>query len=117
MHSIFSFVIEIGLTTLIAVLLVGYLRPFLRRVLTDLCGTEDRAQFWAAFSNILLIGMPIIFALNYRPEAQEPEELFFEVAGKLSGNLGGLLLALIAVGLIVSFFALVAPRSKKAEAK
>jgi len=98
-------------------LLVGYLRPFLRKVLTDLCGTEERAQFWTAFSNILLIGMPIIFALNYRPEASNTEELFFEVAAKLSGNLGSLLFALLGIGFIVSFFALVAPKPTKLEAK
>jgi hypothetical protein len=116
MNTIFSFVVEIALTMIISMLLVGYLRPFLRRILADLCGTEDRAQFWTAFSNILLVGMPIIFALNYRPAARNAEELFFEVANKLSGNLGGLLLALIGVGVIVSFFAL-AVRPKKAETK
>ena len=117
MNAIFSFVVEVALTLVISALLVGYLRPFLRKVLTDLCGTEDRAQFWVAFSNILLMGMPIIFAMNYKPEARSTEALFFEAAGKLSGNLGGLLLALIAIGLMVSFFALVAPRPGKVEAK
>jgi len=117
MNTILYFLIEVTLTLVIAVLLVGYLRPFLRKILTDLCGTEDRAQFWTAFSNILLIGMPMIFALNYKPEAKNAEELFFEVAGKLSGNLGGLLFALVGIGVIVSFFALFAPKPTKAEAK
>lgn len=117
MNTIFSFAIEVALTIVISMLLVGYLRPFLRKILADLCGTEERAQFWTAFSNILLVGIPIIFALNYRPEARNAEELFFEVANKLSGNLGGLLLALIGVGVIVSFFALAVARSRKAEAK
>ena len=114
---ILSFGIQVVLTLIISVLLVGYLRPFLRKVLTDLCGTEDRAQFWTAFSSILLIGMPVIFALNYKPEAVGTEGLFFEVAGKLSGNLEGLLFALISIGLMVSFFALVAPKPKKMETK
>lgn len=111
MNTIFSFVIEVTLTLIIVALLVVYLRPFLRKILIDLCGTEDRAQFWVAFSNVLLIGLPIIFALNYRPVASSPEGLFFEIASKLSGNLGGLLLALIAIGIIVSFFALASRRS------
>jgi hypothetical protein len=115
MNTILSFLIEVALTVVIAFLLAGYLRPFLRKILIDLCGTEDRARFWTAFSNILLIGVPVIFALSHRPEADNPEALFFEVAGKLSGNLGGFLAALIGIGLIVSFFALVAPRQRKAE--
>ena len=117
MYTIISFVIEVALTLIISALLVGYLRPFLRKILIDLCGTEDRAQFWAAFSNILLIGMPVIFALNYSPEARNTEELFFEVAAKLSGNLGGLLVALIGIGFIVSFFALVSRKPTEAQPK
>jgi hypothetical protein len=117
MNTIFSFVIEVALTLAISALLVRYLRPFLRKILIDLCGTEDRAQFWLAFSNILLIGLPVIFALNYSPEAKNTEDLFFEAAAKLSGNLGGFVVALIGIGLIVSFFALVAPRPKKMEAQ
>ena len=110
MNTILSFVIEVSLTLLIAALLVNYLRPFLWKILVDLCGTEERARFWTAFSNILLIGLPAIFALNFRPIASGPEGLFFEIAGKLSANLGGFLLALIGVGFIVSFFALAARR-------
>ncbi len=116
MYAIFSFVSEVALTLVISILLVRYLRPFLQRILIDLCGTEERAEFWTVFSNILLIGLPIIFALNYRPEAQSGQALFFEVASKLSGNLGGFLVAMIGIGSIVSFFALVAPRSRKVEA-
>jgi hypothetical protein len=117
MNTSFSFLTEAALTLVISVLIVQYLRPFLRKVLMDLCGTEDRAQFWTAFSNILLIGLPMIIALNYQPEARSTEELVFEVAGKLSGNLGGFLFALIGIGFIVSFFVLVAPRPPKMEAK
>ncbi|NJC96737.1 MAG: hypothetical protein C3F07_12875 [Anaerolineales bacterium] len=117
MSTIVSFLVQLVLTFLIVFMIVGYLRPHLRKVLVDLCGTEERAQFWTAFSNILLIGLPVIFAMNYRPEFSNMEDLFFNVAGKLSGNLGGLLLALICIGIIVSFFALVAPRQPKAEAK
>jgi uncharacterized membrane protein YhaH (DUF805 family) len=114
MNTILSFVIEVALTLLAAALLVRYLRPHLRKMLIDLCGTQERAEFWAAFSNILLIGLPVIFALNYRPIASTPEGLFFEIASKLSGNLGGMLLALVGVGFIVSFFALVSRRPARA---
>jgi uncharacterized membrane protein YhaH (DUF805 family) len=117
MYTILSFVIEVALTLVISILLVRYLRPFLRKVLIDLCGTEDRAQFWIVFSSILLVGLPVIFAVNYKPEAKGAEALFFEVAKKLSGNLGGFLVALIGIGLIVSFFALVAPKPGKMEAR
>lgn len=116
MNSIVSFFIEVVMTLIIFSLVVAYLRPFLRRILVDLCGTEERAQFWTAFSNILLVGLPLIFALAYRPEATNSEELFFEMVGRLSGNLAGFLVAMIGIGMFVSLFALVAPK-QKAESK
>jgi hypothetical protein len=115
--TILSFAIEIFITLTVSFLLVGYLRPSLRKILLDLCRTEERAQFWAAFSNILLIGMPTIFALGFQPKTKTAEGLLFEIAGKLGGNLGGFLFALAAVGMMISFFALVAPRASKAEPK
>jgi hypothetical protein len=117
MNTIIFFLIQITITLIIVSLIAGYLRPYLKKVLIDLCGTVDRAQFWTAFSNILLIGLPLIFAFNYRPESTNIEELFFSLAGKISGNLGGLLVALIGIGIIVSFFALVAPKPAKADSK
>ena len=116
MNVYLSFAIELGLTILTCVSVTVYLRPHLKRVLLDLCKTEERAQFWMAFSNILLIGLPIIIALNFRPEAVSFETTLFEIVGRLSGNLAGYLFALVGIGIIVSFFALIAPRSK-AEAK
>ncbi|RJP52379.1 MAG: hypothetical protein C4583_06795 [Anaerolineaceae bacterium] len=117
MNAILSYLIEVLVTLSVCALIVAYLRPFLKKVLIDLCGTEDRAQFWTAFSNILLIGLPMILAIAYRPEAMKPEEFFFSITGKLSGNLGGMLFALVGVGMVVSFFALVAPRPAKEEKK
>ena len=117
MNSIVSFLIQVFLTVVLTAVIVGYIRPYLRKVLTDLCGTEERAQFWTVFSNVLLIGLPTILALNYRPEAVTLEELFFEVAGRLSGTLAGFLFALVCVGIVVSLFALFAPRPAKVEAK
>ena len=117
MITILSFLTQLALTLVLASLIVGYLRPFLRKVLADLCGTEERAQFWTAFSSVLLIGTPLIFALNYQPITGNVVALFFEVARKLSGNLGGLLFALVVIGFIVSFFALVAPKPARLESK
>jgi len=117
MNTISSFLVQLTLTLAIVSLVVGYLRPYLKKVLTDLCGTEERAEFWSAFSNILLIGLPLIFALNYRPAYRDIVDPVFDIAGKLSSNLGGLLLALVCIGIIVSFFALAAPKQPKVETK
>jgi len=117
MNTILSFFIQVLLTVALTSLATIYLRPFLRKVLADLCGTDERAQFWTVFSNVLLVGLPVIISLNYRPEARTAEALFFEMAGRLSGTLAGFLFALVCVGFAVSIFALFAPRNTKGEAK
>ena len=117
MNPIASYLIEVVITLTICLLLVRYLNPFLKKILVDLCATEDRAQFWTVFSNILLVGLPMVIAIAYKPEANDIEGLFFEITRKLSGNLGGFLFALVGAGLMISFFALFAPRSTKTEAK
>jgi len=117
MNSIITFLIEIVATVVATLLITGYLRPHLKRMLVTLCGTEEGAQFWTIFSNIVLIGLPVILSLTYRPNATGAEKIFFEIIGRLSGNLGGYLAALIVVGTVISFFALVAPRPAHAEKK
>lgn len=117
MNLYLSFLAVVTLTILICLLLVRYLRPHLRRVLGDLCGTEERAQFWMAFANILLMGLPLIISFGFRPEAATLEESVFEMVGRLSGVLAGFIFALILVGIGVGFFALVAPRQTRRGAK
>ena len=39
MNTILSFVVQVVLTLVIASSLARYLRPFLRKILIDLCGT------------------------------------------------------------------------------
>ena len=112
MNTYLSFSIELGLTILACMLITRYLRPHLKRILVDLCKMEERAQFWMAFSNILLIGLPLIIALGFRPESLTSEAAIFEIIGRLSGSLAGYLFALVGIGIIVSFFALVAPRPR-----
>jgi hypothetical protein len=117
MNMIISFSIEVIITVVVCALLVIYLRQYLYRILLDLCGSDDRAQFWTVFSTILLVGIPMIFALGYRPEALTSLDMFFEIIGRLRGNLYAYLASLLIIGMIVSFFALVAPKPGKAESK
>ena len=113
MNTIAAFGIEFGVTVLVALLVVFYLRTSLHRILVDLCGGEYRARFWLAFSTVLLIGVPAAAALAYRPlPAAFPDALdaFFDMARQLGQNVIGLLAALSVLGVIIAFFALVAPR-------
>ena len=116
MNSLAAFGIELLVTLPIGFLLVSYLRPSLCRVLVDLCGTDDRAEFWTAFTSVLLIALPTISALGYQPLSESLSDRYdalLQLSRQLSRNLMSLVVGLIGLGLIVSFFALVAPRAPK----
>ena len=113
MNTVAVFGIEFVLTILVGLLLMFYLRPSLYRVLVDLCGGEERARFWLAFSTVLLIGVPAASALGYRPVLGTFPDSFFDLAQQLGRNVMGFLVALVALGIVVAFFALVAPRTAK----
>jgi len=113
MNTVTLFLIQISVTLAACLSLTAYLRPTLKRVLIDLCGTEQRAEFWTSFSSLLLVLMPIVFSLGFTPEASMPDAKILEVAGQLRWNLFGFVLALLMIGGAVAFFALVAPRSQE----
>ena len=110
MNTIALYFIEIATTLIVCCAVVITLRRSLRRVLVDLCKTEERAQFWLVFASILLVGLPLIFGMGFNPSATSVEKAFFEAANQIKWNLLGFLVALMGIGAVISFFALVAPR-------
>lgn len=110
MNSILIYFIQLISTLVVCLGAVMYLRRSLRRVLVDLCATEERAEFWMVFASIILIGLPLVFGMGFSPEATLPDKAFFEAANQVKNNLFGFLLALMGMGGVISFFALIAPR-------
>lgn len=113
MNAIAMYLTQLFLTLLVCLLLTAYLRPALKKLLLDLCKTEARAHFWMVFSNILLIALPVIFGMGYQPAKDLGGNAFFSIAGQLRWNLLGFVMALISIGVVVSFFALLAPRPQE----
>src|SRR5512146_1490522 len=98
MNTIAAFGIEFVVTLLVGLLLMLYLRPSLYRVRVDLCGGEDRARCWSAFSTVPLIGIPATVALGYQPTSGRFHDAFFELARQLGLNVMGFLVALVPLG-------------------
>jgi hypothetical protein len=51
-------------------------------ILTDLCGTPDRARFWTTFSNITLFFVPFAFAPDHQPDAQLKQAAILQISGQ-----------------------------------
>lgn len=110
MNIITIYLVQLLLTSLILFLLLAYLRSPLKRILVDLCGSEPRAQFWAVFSNIVLVTVPLLFGMGFHPAARGAGDIFFEIANQLKWNLIGFILVLMGAGFVVVIFAMLAPR-------
>ncbi len=117
MVQIYALLIEIVLTFAICFLVILYFRRFLHQILVELCGTEDRARFWLAFSNVLLIGFPITNSLGYRPTESAIQYMAFDLFSRISGNLVVFLITFFGIGVVISIFAFAAPKTNKTVSK
>jgi hypothetical protein len=104
-----AFLSDMGLATFLSIGLVAYVKAPLRNLLIELCGTKERASFWLAFSNVTLVLIPLIFALDYKPEFGPDKSVIFEMATQLKYALIGFVIALSGLALAMLRFI---PRDK-----
>jgi hypothetical protein len=102
MNAISSFLTGVGISIFLALLVVKYLRTPLKKVLVDLCGTSERAEFWLAFTNVTLVLVPLSVSLHIRPEPSSLTGFLFELSDQLEGSLLGLIFALGVLGFVLN---------------
>src|SRR5947209_3056436 len=102
MTAISSFLAGIGIVCVVASSVAVYFQPRLGRLLGDLCGSSERAAFWTAFANVVVVLLPVICALRARPHGGEGADLFFEISAQLQWGLIGLAVAVVAIGIVLS---------------
>ena len=100
MSSVAIYVAALVVTMLASLAVVLVLRASLHRLLVDLCGTENRAAFWTAFSTVALVLAPLLGAMHRRPDAGG--DAAYELAAQLEWALGGLLAAVLLVGVVLA---------------
>ena len=81
---------------------IFYLRTHLKHVLIDLCGTPERAAFWASITHITLVLNPLIMALMYKPGLNNA--MLFEVRKPIMLALTGLVMTVMLMSLFISLF-------------
>jgi hypothetical protein len=87
------YALEVAVPVLVGWLVGWYLRGATARLLRDLCGTVERAEFWVRVSCIMLIAVPLMLVLAFG-HAGRPGESWLEVM-RLS-------LGLTMIGVVVS---------------
>jgi len=104
MNASVLFLCGLALTFAISISVVIYLKAPLRQILIELCGTAERAAFWTTFSGIVLTAVPVIFAMQVRPENSANVLAAFELADQLKWGLIGLVLSIAVLAWVVSRF-------------
>ena len=104
MHEIAVYLIGLGITALISFLIVIYFKPHLKKILLELNADKERpADFWVAYTTIVLMLVPLIFAIWIVPD-ERYESVFFQISNQLKWALLGLVTSLVIIGIIIIRF-------------
>jgi len=109
MNQSLSFACGLAVTAGISFGVVSYLNRPLQKLLEELCGGRERAQFWTGFSNVTLVVVPVIFAMQTEPEpgpAGAGSAALFQVANQVKWGLAGLMVSVLILGWITGRFIL-----------
>jgi len=106
MNPVIAFGTGLAVTIGVVLLALLYLRSPLQVILTDLCGTVERARFWTAFSNITLFLVPFALALDHQPTTGGTKTLVFEISDQIESAVIGLIISVMILGMVLSRFIL-----------
>ena len=102
MNTLLLFSLEVALCLGISVVLISLLKPLLRGVLTDTCGTEKRADFWVMFTQLMLVISPLLVVVYFAPtEAISEINVVDELRQTLFRTLLGDFIALSVIGKVI----------------
>lgn len=104
MKEIALYTTGVGITLVLSLVVITYIRPHLQLLLVDLCGTRERANFWGAFSNVALAIAPLILALGFDVNEFRTAPGVMVVGSQLKQGLVALLGTFMTLGLVVSLF-------------
>src|SRR5262249_6387834 len=104
MDTSYTFLIGLTLATVLGFAVAIYLKMYLKGILVDLCGTAARADFWMAFSNVTLVLLPMVFAMQFNPNTSQNLPTIFQLNFQLKWVLVGLISSVMALGAVLSIF-------------
>ena len=92
----------VTISMLICILVVVYIRRPLYHILTDLCGTDERARFWAQITHLSFFLVSMLMALTY---SSYPGQTDYNYLGSHVGRtLLGLVIVTAFLALTISLF-------------
>ena len=104
MNEITIYLTGLGITVVICFLIVIYFKPHLKNMMLELNGEKERpANFWVAYTTIILMLIPLIFAIWIVPDVTN-DSVFFMISNQLKWALMGLMTSIVIIGIIIIRF-------------
>jgi len=91
-----SFLTALGITLAASFLVIFYLRAPLRGILAHLCAADHWSSFWAAYSNLMLVLVPLA-ALLLAQGPHSPTDAVVSVIAQVRWSLTGLIIAVLVI--------------------
>ncbi|HEY1264248.1 MAG TPA: hypothetical protein VGF06_12050 [Terriglobales bacterium] len=104
MYSTLVFAAGLLATLAISAIVMLRLRGPLNRLLTELCGTAVRAEFWVIASSVALAFVPVIFVLVCGPDPSCAPPLVLTLAAQLKWGLIGVVVSVLVLGWMLGRF-------------
>ena len=102
MNQIYIYIGGIVIAIIICIVLITYLKSYMKKTLYELCDHKEQpTNFWTRFLSVILILIPIIFAMAVIPEDENGSNIFFAIAKQVKWSLIGLAISLIIVGILL----------------
>ncbi|MDH4227831.1 MAG: hypothetical protein OEV59_08830 [Deltaproteobacteria bacterium] len=104
MGSTEMFLIGTGITMAASLIVIWYMKKPLTSLLSDLCGTHEKASFWTTFTSIMLVLTPLFITLCRTPDNKPDTNAFMEIMAQFKFGVFALLVAVFVMGMILVSF-------------
>jgi len=101
MKDLTIFSLEIMIPLVMGFGLLYYMRDYLKQVLTDICGTKERSDFWTGFICVLVLLLPMFIVVLFSEEGIYQESAGYIARDIMQRVLFGKLVALSIIGFVI----------------
>jgi len=104
MNELSLFGLQLIIALSISIFVLSLIKPYLKDVLKDTCGTEHSAEFWVRFTQLMMVFSPlviVIFFAGLSTNDQSIMHLAYVLKQTLLQTLVGELIGLAFVGRII----------------
>lgn len=102
MNAFAIFILECGASIVLSIITIMLIKPLLLNVLSETCGTTQRAEFWVMFTQLMLVISPLLLVIFFTHISDYPDvSAVLVFKDTLFRALLGLFIGLLIVGQVI----------------